>query len=179
MDCIHLFSTVLPNWLVAIGTIGAVITSLWFSHQSNKIKAKGSANYMEEWTIPPGLVRQELVLLKIINTGKVPFVIQSIHFESLPKAKYSNMLMLDPSYGLTNLPLPARLEYSEEFILQLPKDALEKILEKEPDTTSLSFYALTKLDERIDLKTGPQLSEFIGNWKAKQKEVPMTDQETV
>lgn len=89
------------------------------------------------------------------------------------------MLMLDPPSGLTNLPLPVRLEYSEEFILQIPKDALEKILEKEPDITSLSFYALTKLDERIDLQTGPQLLEFIETWKAKRNEALTKGQETV
>lgn len=133
---------------------------------------------MEEWTIPPGLLRRELVLLKIINTGKVPFVIQSIHFELFPKTKYSNMLILDPSYGLTNLPLPTRLEYSEEFILQIPKDALGKILEKEPDITSLSFYALTKLEDCIDLKSGSQLDVLIQNWKRKRNEEVEKDEES-
>lgn len=179
MDCTHFFSTVLPNWLVAIGTIGAVITSLWFSYRSNTIKAKESANYLEEWTIPPGLVRRELVLLKIINTGKVPFVIQSIHIEFKPKSKREIMLMPDPSYGLTSAPLPARLEFSEEFTFQITKTAFEKILEISPESTSLSFYALTKLEDRIDLKSGPQLEEFIQNWKRKRKETIEKGEESV
>lgn len=44
---------------------------------------------------------------------------------------------------------------------------------------SLSFYALTKFEERIDMQTGPQLFEFIENWKAKQMETTTKDQETV
>ncbi|MCG6141663.1 hypothetical protein [Leptospira mtsangambouensis] len=44
---------------------------------------------------------------------------------------------------------------------------------------SLQFYALTKLDERIDLQTGPQLSEFVETWTAKRTEVLTKDQESV
>lgn len=133
---------------------------------------------MEEWKIPPGLVRRELVLLKIINTGKVPFVIQSIHFEFTPKTGTANMLLPDPSYGLTSMPLPARLEFSEEFTFQIAKTALEQILEKSSEFTSLSIYTLTTLEDRIELKSGPQLDEFIQNWKRKRKETMKKGEES-
>ncbi|EMY71554.1 hypothetical protein [Leptospira vanthielii] len=38
------------------------------------------------------------------------------------------------------------------------------------ESTSLSFYALTKLEDRIDLKSGLQLEEMIQNWKRNRKE---------
>lgn len=45
--------------------------------------------------------------------------------------------------------------------------------------TSLSFYALTKLEDRIDLKSGPQLEEFIQDWKRKRKETIGKGEESV
>ncbi|MDZ4726840.1 MAG: hypothetical protein SH817_11840 [Leptospira sp.] len=179
MDCTLFFSTILPNWLVAIGTIGAVITSLWFSYQSNKIKAKGSAKYMQEWTIPPGLVRRELILLKILNTGKVPFVIESFHIEFKPKTDQAYMLIPDPSYGYISAPLPARLEFSDEFTLQMERTAFENLLSKSSGATSVRFYAVTKLDDRIDLKMDLQLEEFINNWKRKRRETIEKGEESV
>ncbi len=133
---------------------------------------------MEEWTIPPGLVRRELVLLKILNTGKVPFVIQSILFEFKPKTDKAYVLFPDQGLGLISAPLPARLEFSEEFTLQMERNAFENLLSKSSGATSFKFYVLTKLDDRIALKTGPQLDEFIATWKTKRMEVLMKDQES-
>ncbi|MCG9873786.1 MAG: hypothetical protein MH321_03240 [Leptospiraceae bacterium] len=179
MDCLHFFSTVLPNWLTAIGTIGAVITSLWFSYQSNKIKVKGSAQYMKKWILPFGLHRSEIALLKIVNKGKVPIIIQSVHVEFKPKNGRTSMLIPDPNFGLISAPLPARLEFSDEFTLQLEKNALEKILEENPNSKSIAFYAMTKLDERIELKNDPQLDDFIHNWKLKLTETQAKSEESV
>ena len=134
---------------------------------------------MQEWTIPPGLVRRELILLKILNTGKVPFVIESFHIEFKPKTAQAYMLIPDPSYGYISAPLPARLEFSDEFTLQMERTAFENLLSKSSGATSVRFYAVTKLDDRIDLKMDLQLEEFINNWKRKRRETIEKGEESV
>ncbi|MCW7494630.1 hypothetical protein ND861_18435 [Leptospira sp. 2 VSF19] len=47
------------------------------------------------------------------------------------------------------------------------------------ESTSLSFYALTKLEDRIDLNQSPQLDEFIQNWKRNRKETIEKGEESV
>ncbi|MCG6146134.1 hypothetical protein [Leptospira bandrabouensis] len=44
---------------------------------------------------------------------------------------------------------------------------------------SLQFCALTKIDECIDLQTGPQLSELIQTCKVKRNEALTKNQESV
>ncbi|WP_165780033.1 hypothetical protein [Leptospira meyeri] len=56
---------------------------------------------------------------------------------------------------------------------------IDVLKEIHSESTSLSFYALTKLEDRIDLKTGSQLEEFIQNWKRKRNETIEKGDESV
>lgn len=71
---------VIGTWVSSIGTVGAVITSLWIANSSNKAKLKVSAT--ASYIIDTKSKDKPLVcLINILNIGKKPVTITCLGWE--------------------------------------------------------------------------------------------------
>lgn len=71
---------VIGTWVSSIGTVGAVITSLWIANNSNKAKLKVSAS--ASYIIDTKSKDKPLVcLINIVNVGKKPVTITCLGWE--------------------------------------------------------------------------------------------------
>lgn len=68
---------VIGTWIAAIGTVGAVITSLWLSYNSNrvKLKIKADARILVDSTRQD---RPMMCFIEIVNIGNKPVKINSL-----------------------------------------------------------------------------------------------------
>jgi|ERR1035437_667990 hypothetical protein len=74
----------LPVWLSAIGTLSAVITSLYFSRKGSLIYGKVNLQKQERSIMFPILLgppRRQFIIISIINTGFRPFTIVDLSFQ--------------------------------------------------------------------------------------------------
>ncbi len=87
------------NILVAIGTIGAVVVSLYLALSTRKIRAKASISFNTLYLPSPtedGYVPSDkLVVISVTNIGEKPFKIDSI---AAGDNKTKNYLVMTPDY---------------------------------------------------------------------------------
>lgn len=152
--------------LTAIGTVGAVIISLYFSQMRHKINAKG--------TISLKLCElsgkfNEIMMIEIINNGEKPFKITSFYIRAkklnlnlvfFPDDKEIYSTRLDFNYVESS---NGQYIYPQEQFIKNIKLIFENnksdktklpIIEK---IKYLKFYAKTNLDHEITLKPHPKL----------------------
>ncbi len=115
----NLFLEILPNWLTAIGTVGAVIVSLWLSLNSVRIRYRASANFMKN-TIND----DEHLLIRIINTGQKPFTVESL-FWILKRRFKKQIYYQNPDINLFTQKIPKRLNEGEEVNIFLDSGILK------------------------------------------------------
>ncbi|WP_152057710.1 hypothetical protein [Aliarcobacter butzleri] len=72
---------VIGTWIAAIGTVGAVITSLWFSLNANRDKLKIKASAMLQGSIPKKEPPLLLCVITIVNIGNIQSKINVIGWE--------------------------------------------------------------------------------------------------
>lgn len=71
---------VIGTWVASIGTVSAVITSLWFSRQQNRIRLKISAGARMVFT--PGSEHQPMYcIINVVNIGDRPAKITGISWQ--------------------------------------------------------------------------------------------------
>lgn len=154
--------------LTAIGTIGAVITSLYFSQMRHKINAKGTISFKLGNSLDKF---NEIMMIEIINNGEKPFRITSFYI----RAKKLNLNFV--FFPDEKEPYSTRLDFnyveSSNGQYIYPKEQFIKNIQlifenNKSDKTKLSniekikylkFYANTNLDQEIILKPQPYLLE--------------------
>lgn len=67
----NFWSEILPSWLSAIGTVGAVIVALWLSLKQNRIKYMTAASLDKE---------SKKIIFRIVNKGFIPIHIDGLFF---------------------------------------------------------------------------------------------------
>ncbi|MCR4291965.1 MAG: hypothetical protein NUV76_03705 [Candidatus Kuenenia sp.] len=72
--------SVIGTWLAAIGTVGAVVTSLWLAFRQNKIKLKVSAEYIRQKVTGHDETR-DCCFIKVVNAGPNPAKISYISWQ--------------------------------------------------------------------------------------------------
>ena len=95
---------VIGTWIAAIGTVGAVITSLWLSFNSNKVKLKidTSASIL----IHPSIQERGMhCIITISNIGTRPVTIKGIGWEIQRGNEKKNFIQMTWTTTKGNLPL--------------------------------------------------------------------------
>lgn len=108
---------VIGTWVASIGTVSAVITSLWFSRQQNRIRLKISAGARMVFT--PGSEHQPMYcIINVVNIGDRPAKITGIswQFGRFKNKKYMLQVFGLPEFADT----PHTLQLGEEATFGVP-----------------------------------------------------------
>jgi hypothetical protein len=106
---------VIGTWIAAIGTVGAVITSLWLASSNNKVKLKISAN--SSFLIIPGIPHKEVCRINIANIGIRPIKINNIGWH-IGKGK-KKIQLLQKTNGSTIDTIPKTLMEHEDISIDI------------------------------------------------------------
>lgn len=113
------------TFLSAVGTLAAVIVSLYLSSKSEKIKYKITRNY----TIPIGFVGdffQNYYSISLINKSRY----MDIRIESMPYIKQPKVnLLITTNFDWENTnQLPKTIKYGEKYTITLDKKMIINLL---------------------------------------------------
>ncbi|MBK9596445.1 MAG: hypothetical protein IPO57_14290 [Rhodocyclales bacterium] len=110
------------NWLSAVGTLAAVIVSLYLARRSGRPRAKVSVGH--RIVITPGDKREppEVIVFRIVNTGDRTIRITNIGWRIGLRNKRYAIQMYDPTQSS---PLPVELAHGQEASWTVPLDARE------------------------------------------------------
>lgn len=151
--------------LTAIGTVGAVIVSLWLALRSTKIKGRATIDFKK--IICCEFNSEDIVGVEVINTGSKPFKIENI---SVYDKQLKSWLIIMPNY---NHPYCAKLGQvyleSETGLYIFTRDVfLAQLKDKMniADSTNcigrlkkLRFVATANLGEKIAITPGKYFFE--------------------
>jgi len=157
MDIIWI-TTILPNWLTAIGTIGAVVFSLVVTLKSNKISYYAWANSM---ILAEN--KKEYIVIKIANKNNVPFTVESIYWI------YKNSFFKKTTYYQTmdinkySDNLPKKIMAGEYINILLDKKTVLNNLNKKITAKKGKIHLLfsTSLGETHEIKIVKPFMEII------------------
>jgi hypothetical protein len=108
------------NWIAAIGTVAAVIISLYLALSSNKPKAKLSVGVRVMFTPGDSGPHPAFVVVKLVNLGDRPIHINSLGWKSgLFKKKYALQIVHATPFSQG---LPVSLEHGKEAQWHIPTD---------------------------------------------------------
>ncbi len=125
---------VIGTWVASIGTISAVILSLYFAYNRGKIKLKVTAGH--RLVITPGLnSRPEYCSIKVVNAGDRPAKITSVGWETGRFKNKKHFVQLFGTPGFDDIPkvlyegeeanfmVPLRFKGNDEdWIIRFPKE---------------------------------------------------------
>jgi hypothetical protein len=164
---------VIGTWIAAIGTVGAVITSLWLASNSNKVKLKISAN--TSFLVIPGVSgHKEVCLINIANIGTRPIKINSIGWY-IGKGKKKIQLIQNTNGSTTGI-IPKTLMEHEDISIDIAFinnnnvnwiEGMAKLASKH-DINTLQIVATTNIGITFKEKADESL---INSIKEKQKEL--------
>ena len=100
------------SWLSAIGTIAAVVVSLWLATRASRLRCNAHAGH--RLIIEHGMQGNfpEVIIFRIINTGDKPFRVNSIGWTTgVFRWKREAMQMHD---RVQSSPLPVELQHGQE-----------------------------------------------------------------
>jgi hypothetical protein len=124
---------VVGTWGVGIGTVSAVVLSLWFAYNQGNVKLKVTAGL--RLLITKGSKSQlEYCAIKVVNIGAGPLNINSVGWETgwFKNKKYFIQLFYTPGFDdvpkvlhegqVANFMIPLCLKgYNEDWIVRFPK----------------------------------------------------------
>ena len=111
------------NWLAAIGTVAAVIVSLWLATRASRLSATASVGH-RLIVGSQGSKFPEVVVFRIVNTGERPMRVTHIGWTiGFYKWKRNALQMHDQ---LQSSPLPVELSHGQEASWVVPLDAREE-----------------------------------------------------
>ncbi|MCT7941553.1 hypothetical protein [Shewanella holmiensis] len=132
-DSLQLWN-VIGTWLASIGTIGAVITSLWLANRQGKIHLGIVAGHRQLVTRGSTTVT-DLCMIKIVNKGTRPAKITGIGWESGRFKKKIHLIQMFGTPDSDNVPktlqegeegaflVPFHLDNTDkDWIISLPKE---------------------------------------------------------
>lgn len=122
---------VIGTWIASIGTVSAVITSLWFAYYQGKVKLNVSAGH--RLLITQGIEeRLEYCVIRVVNTSSKPAKVISIGWEAGRFKDKVHMLQVVGTPGSDSV--PKMLQEGEEATFLLPFN-----LEKNEDDWIVKF----------------------------------------
>jgi len=163
---------VIGTWIAAIGTVGAVITSLWLASSNNKVKLKISAN--TSFLVIPGVSGYtEVCLINIANIGTRPIKINNIGWY-IGKGKKKIQLIQNIN-GSTTGTIPKTLMEHEDISIDIAfvNNNVNWIADmaqvaKGYDINTLQVVVTTNIGKTFKAKAGESL---INSIKEKKKEL--------
>lgn len=138
MDPINLqLWSVIGTWLASIGTVSAVITSLWLAYHQDRVKLRVVAGH--RLIVSRGLQdTPEYCMVKVVNVGSKPAKVVSVGWEAGCFKNKINMIQVFGTPGFDDVPkmlqegeeanfmVPFHLHGDEEdWIVSLPKKLIE------------------------------------------------------
>ena len=166
-DSLQLWN-VIGTWLASIGTISAVITSLWLANRQGKIHLGIVAGHRQLATRGSKDV-PDLCMIKIVNTGTRPAKITGIGWECGRFKKKIHLIQLFGTPDSDNI--PKTLQEGEEGVFLVPfildnsdKDwivSLPKTLTKHTDNgiNSLKVCVSTSVGQSFKVKVEKGLKD--------------------
>ena len=161
---------VIGTWIAAIGTVGAVITSLWLASSNNKVKLRISAN--SSFLVIPGVSsHKEVCLINIANIGTRPIKINNIGWY-IGKGK-KKIQLIQNTNGSTTGTIPKTLMEHEDISIDIAFinnnvnwiEDMAKLASKH-DINTLQIVATTNIGITFREKAD---SSLINSIKEKQK----------
>lgn len=161
---------VIGTWIAAIGTVGAVITSLWLASSNNKVKLRISAN-SSFLVIPGASGHKEVCLINIANIGTRPIKINNIGWY-IGKGK-KKIQLIQNTNGSTTGTIPKTLMEHEDISIDIAFinnnvnwiEDMAKLASKH-DINTLQIVATTNIGITFREKAD---SSLINSIKEKQK----------
>ena len=108
---------VIGTWVASIGTVGAVITSLWLATNANKVKLKVFAGHriliseLEQ-------TNEDYCCIQVVNTGARPVKITNIGWQA---GRFKNKQFMVQIFGTPNSDnVPKMLTEGEEATFMVP-----------------------------------------------------------
>jgi hypothetical protein len=165
------FINTFSPWLSAIGTLAAVLVSLYLSGQDRRIKLRISAH--SSFLISQGLPGKptEYLSIHIVNTGRREVQIINIGWKvGLFKKQYAVQTIMRDGISST---LPVRIRDGEEANYFIPlkdsswlKDFVEKFLHPDPESRlkHLKIQAVTSVGKKFESKIDKSLQTELLNY---------------
>jgi hypothetical protein len=134
--CTWEFINTFAPWFAAIGTLGAVIVSLYLARQDRRIKLKVSAGY--RIIAIPGERGESYLVIYIVNAGHRDAQVTGIGWKvGFINKKYGQTIIIN---GPHSSPIPIRLKDGEEATYSIPlqgetrwsEDFIQKFLNPHP-----------------------------------------------
>jgi len=143
-----LFAVIIPNWLTAIGTISAVVISLYLSLRDRKFRYYSKANF--GMFIGDYGLREDLFMIKIVNKSPRLVRITGVTWITRKLFKTKHFLQLQDENPFTDV-LPKVLEYGQELNLYFEKEYFAKGVTTF-DYNKFNLFFNTSADEQYKIK---------------------------
>lgn len=176
MSCVELIHIIFEG-LTAIGTVGAVVTSLWLASFTLKIRAKSEISFATFYVpssdkIDTYTPQEEFIRITVINTGSKSFTLS--HFIAQDKKNkitlqafpnYQNHLCTPPNFIYIEATTGNYVFDYEAFLnsfieaLNLKRELNQKLLKKR--LKNVKFFAITNTGYQIKVEYN---NEFINDW---------------
>ncbi len=119
-DLINSFS----NWLSAIGTIAAVIVSLWFATKASRLQCHAQVGHRIVIEQGSQGIYPEILVFRIVNTGERPFQVNSVGWRvGIFRWRREAMQFYDRAQSS---PMPVELQHDQEATWVVPLLSEEK-----------------------------------------------------
>lgn len=153
-------ANVTGTWVAGLGTLAAVVVSLWLARRSSRVDLK--VKVAVYWIINPGVQpKEECVGYEVVNVGERAAIIDSVGWAiGGRKSKQFAMQMVEPRLGAT---VPKRLEHGERasFMFSLKDDwpsyFAGKFIESPESLASLRAIVTTTVGRSVEVKPEPSL----------------------
>lgn len=112
--------------MAAIGTVGAVIVSLYFSYNTNKVKYKISNNIS---TIANEFLSEKGIIVILVNTS----MNKTIYISSFPQikiSKYKSLVLINNYETFPEFKIPKKLNFSESISFFINNKQAKYILDQ-------------------------------------------------
>ena len=164
------FSTSIATWLTAVGTIGAVITSLWFAWSKNRLRLKVHVGLM---VAMGDITGDQYCRIRAVNIGLRPITITNIGWKCGIWHWGRKYAIQDISFSPSaseiqkiSSKLPLLLNHGDEFNVYLPalnwlESASSFVGKNRIIAKSLKVTVFTSTDEVIEKKVSGDLMKAL------------------
>ncbi len=97
------FWTMIGTWVASFGTVAAVITSLFFAYNQNKVKLRITVGHRQIWSSATGEA-PDYCVIKVVNLGNKPAKIESIGWQAGFLRSKTSMVQLFGIPGFDDIP---------------------------------------------------------------------------
>ncbi|WP_396235030.1 hypothetical protein [Acinetobacter baumannii] len=148
------FWSMIGTWLASIGTLAAVITSLYLARKNEKVNLLVTSNLIFLFSANHGYNDDDhYINIEITNNGNRPVTIQSVSWRIDKKKAF--VVPINPN--LINTPLPKMLNYGEVARWAIEVNAVKNIWAPDLINQGIKRKAMNKWKIIIALTTGERI----------------------